>query len=86
MDVTTIAWTVLLLPLIVAVSILLGLKRWSGLASLVSTGSAFITLFLCIRLAGGGDDLEAASFSWINMGDALQIDIGLVLDLSLIHI
>ena len=80
MDVTTIAWTVLLLPLIVAVSILLGLKRWSGLASLVSTGSAFITLFLCIRLAGGGDDLEAASFSWINMGDALQIDIGLVLD------
>ena len=70
MDVTTIAWTVLLLPLIVAASILLGLKRWSGLASLVSTGSALITLFLCIRLAGGGDDLEAASFSWINMGDA----------------
>ncbi|MGB0154122.1 MAG: NADH-quinone oxidoreductase subunit L [Verrucomicrobiales bacterium] len=80
MDVTTIAWTVLLLPLIVAASILLGLKRWSGLASLVSTGSALITLFLCIRLAGGGDDLEAASFSWINMGDALQINIGLVLD------
>lgn len=80
MDVTTIAWTVLLLPLIVAASILLGLKRWSGLASLVSTGSALITLFLCIRLAGGGDDLEAASFSWINMGDALQVEIGLVLD------
>ena len=86
MDVTTIAWTVLLLPLIVAASILLGLKRWSGLASLVSTGSAFITLFLCIRLAGGGDDLEAASFTWINMGEVFEegkifhIDIGLVLD------
>jgi len=80
MDVTTIAWTVLLLPLIVTASILLGLRRWSGLTPFVSTGSAFITLFLCIRLAAGGDDLEAASFSWINMGDALQINIGLVLD------
>ena len=79
MDVTTTAWTVLLLPLIVAISILLGLKRWSGLASLVSTGSALITLFLCIRLTAG-EDLVATSFAWIDMGEALRIDIGLTLD------
>ncbi len=79
MDVNTIAWTILLLPLLVAASILLGLKRWSGLTSLVSTGSALIALLLCIKLSAG-EDAEAQSLTWINMGEHLQIDIGLILD------
>ena len=70
MDVNTLAWSVLLLPLIVAATILLGLKRWSGLSSLVSTGSALITLIFCIILAGDGDKaVETASYPWINLGD-----------------
>ncbi|MBP6784276.1 MAG: NADH-quinone oxidoreductase subunit L [Verrucomicrobiales bacterium] len=86
MDVNTLAWSVLLLPLIVAATILLGLKRWSGLSSLVSTGSALITLIFCIILAGDGDKaVETASYPWINLGDGapgetFRIDIGFQLD------
>tara|TARA_R110000850_G_scaffold224705_1_gene350113 strand:- start:1686 stop:3500 length:1815 start_codon:yes stop_codon:yes gene_type:complete len=79
MDVNTIAWTVLLLPLLVAASILLGLKRWSGLSSLLSTGSALITLVLCFKLAGG-EGGETQSFPWIDLGEHLRVDIGLTLD------
>ncbi|MEM9281115.1 MAG: NADH-quinone oxidoreductase subunit L [Verrucomicrobiota bacterium] len=79
MDVNTIAWTILLLPLLVAASILLGVKRWAGLSSLVSTGSALITLILCAVLTTKGD-LETVSFAWIDMGKHLQIDIGFILD------
>src|SRR6056297_2515611 len=81
MDVNTIAWAILLLPLIVAASILLGLKRWSGVSSLVSTGSALFTLILTIILAGGGGDgAEIQSFPWIDLGDSFRVDIGLKID------
>jgi len=81
MDVNTLAWAVLLLPLVVAATILLGLKRWSGLSSLVSTGSALFTFIFCIMLAGGGDEaVDTASYPWINLGEHLSLTIGFQLD------
>ncbi|MDF1850428.1 MAG: NADH-quinone oxidoreductase subunit L [Verrucomicrobiales bacterium] len=77
MDVNTLAWTVLLLPLFVAVSIVVGLKRWSGLSSLVSTGSALITLICCALMAGAEGDAKA--FPWIELG-TFRVDIGFQLD------
>ena len=81
MDVNTLAWAVLLLPLVVAATILLGLKRWSGLSSLVSTGSALFTLIFCIMLAADGDKVvDTASYPWINLGEHLSLTIGFQLD------
>jgi len=81
MDVNTLAWSVLLLPLIVAATILLGLKRWSGLSSLVSTGSALLTLAFCIMLAADGDKaVDTASYPWIDLAEHLTITIGFQLD------
>ncbi|MCG8602455.1 MAG: NADH-quinone oxidoreductase subunit L, partial [Verrucomicrobiales bacterium] len=73
------AWTVLLLPLLVAAAILLGLKRWSGLSALLSTGSAAITFFLCIGLAAG-DVGEVKAFPWLQLGDDFLVEIGFTLD------
>lgn len=81
MDVNTLAWAALLLPLIVAATILLGLKRWSGLSSLVSTGSALLTLIFCVILASDGDKaVETAAYPWIDLGEAFRITIGFQLD------
>jgi NADH-quinone oxidoreductase subunit L len=81
MDVNTLAWAVLLLPLVVAATILLGLKRWSGLSSLVSTGSALFTLIFCIMLTADGDKVvDTASYPWINLGEHLSLTIGFQLD------
>jgi len=79
MDVNTLTWTVLLLPLLVATAILLGLKRWSGLSALLSTGSAFITLVCCALLAGAGEG-ETKSFPWIDLGAHFRVDIGFLVD------
>lgn len=81
MEVNTIAWAILLLPLLVAALILVGLKRWSGVSALVSTGSALFTLLLTIKLAiEGGDGAELQSFPWIDLGEAFRVDIGLKVD------
>ena len=81
MDDNILVWTVLMLPLVVAATILLGVKRWSGLSALVSTGSALITLVFCAMLASGGERvIESASYPWINLGEVLRIDIGFKLD------
>ncbi|MEX2579038.1 MAG: NADH-quinone oxidoreductase subunit L [Verrucomicrobiales bacterium] len=81
MDVNTIAWILLLLPLLVAAMILLGLKRWSGLSALLSTGSALLTLVLAAMLAAGGSDAEIRSFPWIDLGqDTFQVEIGMTVD------
>ncbi len=80
-DVNTLAWAVLLLPLVVAATILLGLKHWSGLSSLVSTGSALFTLIFCIILAADGEEVvDTASYPWINLGEHLSLTIGFQLD------
>lgn len=81
MDVNILAWTVLLLPLVVAATILLGLKRWSGVSALVSTGAAFLSLVCCVALAAGGEDpAEAQAYPWIQLGDGFRFDVGLYLD------
>ena len=49
-DVNTLAWIILLLPLLVAASILFGLKKMPGLSALLSTGSVLITLVCSILL------------------------------------
>ncbi|MDF1860637.1 MAG: NADH-quinone oxidoreductase subunit L [Verrucomicrobiales bacterium] len=79
MDPNTTAWTVLLLPLLVAASILLGLKRWSGLSALLSTGSAALTLILCLLLASG-DGGDVKPFPWIDLGLDFRVEIGFILD------
>ncbi|MEM9018833.1 MAG: proton-conducting transporter membrane subunit, partial [Verrucomicrobiota bacterium] len=83
MDDSTLAWMVLLLPLVVAASILLGLKKWSGLSALLSTGSALITLVFCAILAGK-ESVEATSFTWIHLTDSpekdFKVNIGFELD------
>ncbi|MBP6602783.1 MAG: NADH-quinone oxidoreductase subunit L [Verrucomicrobiales bacterium] len=81
MEVNTLVWAVLLLPLIVAATILLGLKRWSGLSALVSTGSALLTLIFCMVLASDGDAaVETISYPWIEFGDVFRVEIGFQLD------
>lgn len=81
MDPNTLAWSVLLLPLLVAAAILLGLKRWSGLSSLLSTGSALLCLIFCILLARGGEAaVETKAYPWIDLGQNLEIAIGFEID------
>lgn len=80
-DVNTLVWAVLLLPLVVAATIVLGLKRWSGLSSLVSTGSALLTLLFCILLASDGNEaVDTASYPWVDLGEHLSLTIGFQLD------
>lgn len=60
MEPNVIAWTILLLPLVVAAFILFFLKKFSGVAALLATGSALATLVLAVLLAhpdllGGGE-------------------------------
>ena len=78
-DSNTLAWAVLLLPLLVAAAILFGVKRWSGLSALLSTGSALVTLICCAILAKQ-DEAAAATFPWIDLGADFQVGIGLTLD------
>ena len=75
LDANCIAWTLLLLPLVVSAAILLGLKRMPGASALLATGSALITLVLafmltCPHYSAG----EAESFPWINL--AKEIGVG----------
>ncbi len=77
MDANTLAWIILLLPLLVAASILLGVKRMPGLSALLSTGSVLITLVCSILLFSSKGAVEA--FPWITIGD-FNINIGLKTD------
>ncbi len=69
------AWLLLILPLVAAVSNQLYLRKL-GIAHLVSTASAAATFGLAIMLLGTKDSL---SFPWANIG-SLQLDIGITLD------
>ena len=81
MDVNSLAWAILLLPLGVALAILLGAKRSPGGSALASTGSAFLTLVFAVMLAANGSpDSEVKSFPWIDLGDNFRVDIGLQVD------
>src|SRR5690606_32993119 len=81
MDPNTLAWSALLLPLLVAAAILLGLKRWSGTSALLSTASSLLVLLFCLVLARGGEaPVETKTYPWIDLGAALEIGIGLILD------
>jgi NADH-quinone oxidoreductase subunit L len=69
------AWLLLILPLVAAVSNQLYLRKL-GIAHLVSTASAAATFVIAILLLGTKDSL---SFPWANIGK-LQLDIGITLD------
>lgn len=79
MDVNTIAWLILLLPLTSAAVILLGTKRSAGISALISTGSAIATLVLSFLLLAQPDTAAAKPLSWLSIGD-FQVNIGLKLD------
>ncbi len=84
MNANSIAWMLLLLPLMVAIAILPGRKRAPGLCALLATGSALITFVLALLLSlsewGQG---EVKPIPWIVSGedeDSFRIIIGLELD------
>jgi NADH-quinone oxidoreductase subunit L len=70
-----LAWLLLFLPFAAAVANQLVLKK-TGLAPLVSVGSALVTFILAVMLLGtqGG-----AAFPWASIGD-FHLDIGIKLD------
>ena len=70
------AWFLLLLPLLSAAVIHLGLKKNAFLSSMVSTGSALITLLLTIVLL---NKEGSQSFAWATFGD-FSVNIGILLD------
>lgn len=81
MEPDTLAWSALLLPLAACAVIILGLRRWSGLSALVSTGAAFVSLILSILLAcKGGDATVTAAYPWIDLSPAFQVSIGFTVD------
>ncbi|MCH1510157.1 MAG: NADH-quinone oxidoreductase subunit L, partial [Akkermansiaceae bacterium] len=73
----TLAWIILGLPLLSAVTIHLGLKSSRDLSAYLATGSAFITLVLALIILG--PETENRAFEWATIGD-LKIEIGLQLD------
>ena len=73
----TLAWIILGLPLLSAVTIHLGLKSSKNLSAYLATGSAFITLVLALIMLG--PETENRAFEWATIGD-LKIEIGLQLD------
>jgi len=80
-DANTIAWALLLLPLVTAGLIVVATRRWSGLSALLATGSAGITLVLAALLAAGGESVvETKTFPWIDLGTHLQVGIGFEID------
>lgn len=73
----SLAWLLLLLPLIAAIANQLYLKRNAFIASMVSTGSAVVTFGIALILLGS--DAEPNPFHWITIGD-FTVDISIKLD------
>jgi len=69
---------ILFLPLVTAVKILLLPRPLQGFAPAVSVGSVVITLVLSLLMwAQSGDSSTTAKIgTWIDLGDALRLDIG----------
>jgi len=81
MDLNTVAWSLLLLPLIVAATIMLGLRRWSGVCATLSTGASFLALvFAAILAATGGEGEGVLPFRWLHVHEAFEVNIGLKID------
>ncbi|MES2922487.1 MAG: NADH-quinone oxidoreductase subunit L [Verrucomicrobiota bacterium] len=70
-----IAWILLFLPLVVAAANQLVLKK-TGLAPIVSVGSALATFVMALMLLG---KVETSSFAWATIGD-FSVNIGIKLD------
>jgi len=70
--------TILFLPLLAAATILLLPRAVRGLAPALSVGSVGLTLLLSLVLWGrvGTDSTTVTLGSWINLGDALNLEIG----------
>ena len=71
----TLAWILLFLPLVVAAVNQLVLKK-TGLAPIISVGSAFVTFVIALLLLG---KVETSHFAWATIGDS-SINIGIKLD------
>ena len=71
-----LAWFLLILPLLSAAVIHLGLKKNAFLSSMVSTGSAVLTLLLTLSLLNKDG---SQSFAWATFGD-FSVNIGILLD------
>ncbi len=80
MDANTIAWLILLLPLASAAVILIGTRRAAGVSALISTGSVIVTFVLSLVLLAVPADATAQPLSWLNLGEGLTINIGLLFD------
>jgi NADH-quinone oxidoreductase subunit L len=74
----SLAWLILGLPLLSAVTIHLGLKRMQSISAIVSTASAAVTLILAIILLGQGTG--STFFHWVSFPGFAGIKIELQLD------
>ena len=88
----TLAMVVLLLPLLAAVSIGLGARRWRGLSAGLSLGASVIaflcSLILFIKFHGAPAAIVPApdaGIQWLQLGEEFKVDFAALI-LSLIHI
>ncbi len=80
MNPDTLAWLILLLPLLSAATIVVGIGRWSNLSALVSTGTAFLSLVFSVMLATNGEAVASIAYPWIDLSPSFQVNIGFTLD------
>ena len=73
-------WLILLSPLCSAGLILLFAHRSKSLSVLISLSAVFVSLIATLAVFGKPPESLATQFSWIDLGPALQLNIGLKID------
>ena len=72
-------WIILLAPLVSAGVITLFTLRWKAVSSFISVAAVLVS-FACSCLIFTQSSLAATEFSWIDIGGALRVPLGLTLD------
>ena len=73
-------WLILLSPLFSTGLILLFAHRSKSLSVLISLCAVFVSLIATLAVFGKPPESLATQFSWIDLGPALQLNIGLKID------
>src|ERR1700746_2045907 len=72
-------WIILLTPLASAVVIVLFTLRWKAVSSFISIAAVLVS-FTCSCLIFTRSGIGAAEFTWLDIGSALKMPLGLTLD------
>src|SRR5215469_11763803 len=72
-------WVVLLAPLVSAVAITLFTLRWKAVSSFISVAAVLVS-FVCGCVVFVQRGISAPEFTWIEIGGALNVPLGLTLD------